>query len=285
MNWDDLRTVLAVSRAETLLGAAKRLGVNQTTVSRRVKAAEAALGARLFARVRGRHVATGLGVEVTTHAERIEAEVLALAARADKEGATLTGTVRLTAVTSILQGVLMPGLGELAHRHPDIHLDLIGADANLSFSRRETDLALRLGRPRSGQIVMRKLGDVPYGLYAPVGGTQDVPAQGGCWVAYDDSLDGLPEQRWLEHHRGTGVVVFRANGVRLLADAIAAGVGLGMLPRPIGDAHGGLMRVGAPEPLLYRELWLLIHEEIAAWPRIRAVVDWLVERAKATLDP
>lgn len=273
IDWRGLRFVLEVARCGTLSHAARRLGVDQTTVTRYIHTLESAVGAHLFQRIEGRYRPTAAGGEVIARAERVEAEILALQEGLN-ENALLTGRVRLTALVSIVDGLLAPALGAFAARYPDVVLELTGANDNFSFVRRETDVALRLGRPRHGRMIGRKLADVGFAVYGAKGRTRENLSR-ERWVAYGESLLHLPEARWLEAHLRGGVVVQRANAVRTLAWGVATGVGLGVLPCFVGDGDAALERIDATGPMPTRELWLLIHHELASWPRIRAVVDWI----------
>jgi len=280
LDWDDLRVALAVFRGGSLSAAARALEVNQTTVSRRMQGLEQALGGRLFDRHEGVHAPTALGTEVVAHGERVEAEMTALVAEVGAAGSSLSGAVRVTAVGSILSTVLAPGVGHFAACYPDIHMQLIGADANLSFTRRETDLALRMGRPRAGAMLARKLTDVNYGIYRARALDADVPEISDTrWVGFDDSLADIAEHRWLMRHLGTQRarvdIVMKTNSFQTLVAAIGAGAGRGILPCFIGDRDPQLVRLGERVPVLKRELWLLTHQELASWPRIQAVSEWI----------
>lgn len=291
MDWDDLRVALAVFRGGSLSAAARALEVNQTTVSRRLQGLEQALGGRLFDRREGVHTPTALGTEVLAHGERVEAEMTALMAEVGAAGSTLSGAVRITAVGSILSIVLAPGLGRFTADHPDIHIQMIGADANLSFTRRETDLALRMGRPRAGAMLARKLTDVDYGVYgarAVFPNGADVGENPAArWVGFDDSLADIAEHRWLMRHLGTQRarerIVMKTNSFQTLVAAIGAGVGRGIVPCFVGDHDPQLVRLGERAPVLKRELWLLTHQELVSWPRIQAVSEWIRGRV-AVMD-
>jgi len=280
LNWDDLRVALAVFRGGSLSAAARVLEVNQTTVSRRVQGLEHTLGGRLFDRHDGVHTPTALGGEVLAHGERVETEMTALMTDVGAPGSTLSGAVRITAVGSILSTVLAPGLGRFTVDYPDVHIQLIGADANLSFTRRETDLALRMGRPRTGAMLARKLTDVDYGIYGACAlGTEAGEDSMARWVGFDDSLADIAEHRWLMRHLGAQRarerIVMKTNSFQTLVAAIGAGVGRGIVPCFVGDRDPQLVRLGEQTPVLKRELWLLTHQELASWPRIQAVSQWI----------
>jgi DNA-binding transcriptional LysR family regulator len=152
MNWDDLRYILAIARAGTLAAAARQLGVNQTTVTRRLAAAEAAMGARLFERVEARLYPTKAGETAIARAAQVEAEVRALESGITHDDAAPAGLVRLTAVPILVNRFIIPALPRFHATYPRIELELIAEARNVSLSRREADIALRLARPEQGGI-------------------------------------------------------------------------------------------------------------------------------------
>ena len=214
MNWDDLRHLLAIARAGTLAGAARRLAVNQTTVARRLAALEAALGVRLFARAEGRLHPTKAGELALARAAEVEQEIEGLArgiAGTDRKPA---GLVRLTAVPILVNRLLVPALPALSARHPRIRLELIAESRNLSLTRREADLALRLARPESGAgLLTRRLGDLDYAVYGPRGKAGDRLA----WITYEEGLGHLPQARWIARQAGAALAPRRQRVVLRLA--------------------------------------------------------------------
>ncbi len=283
MDWDDVRFVVAIHHAGSLSGAARQLGVNQTTVARRLAALEGGLGATLFTRADGRQVATALGDAVAARGEAmaVEAEAIARLARDGGDGAA-AGNVRLTATESIAARFLVPRLGRFWRRWPHIALEIVPSSGTLNLTRREADMALRLARPRDSGVVARKVGE--FGC-APYGRAEDGPGFAGRrWVAYDDGLAHLPEARWAARMRGDAPVVLRSSHVLALLEAVRAGHGIGMLPCWLADADPDLMRLSEDVPVR-REAWLVIHAGLRRQARIRAVADWVAaEFAAAGAD-
>ncbi len=161
LDWNDLRYLLAVARGGTLAGAAKGLGVDDSTVSRRVARLEARLEARLFERAGdGRLRPTPAGAEALERAERMELEVEGLRDSVTGADAVCAGTVRLTSVPLLVNRLLVPALPGLLDRHPALNLELVADPSDLSLRRREADIALRLARPRSGgrSVLARRIG-------------------------------------------------------------------------------------------------------------------------------
>ena len=276
MNWDDLRHLLAIARAGTLSGAARRLAVNQTTVARRLAALEAALGVRLFDRAEGRLHPTKAGEIALARAAEVEQEIEALAqgvAGADREPA---GLVRVTTVPILVNHLLVPAVPALSARHPRIRLELIADSRNLSLTRREADLALRLSRPESGVgLLTRRLGDLDYAVYGPRGKAGNRLA----WITYEEGLSHLPQARWIARQAGAALAPLAVSDAEALVHAIRTGLGKSLLPCLIADREQGLRRLG--KPAFQRELWLLAHREQRHHGRIATVIAWIEETMKS----
>jgi DNA-binding transcriptional LysR family regulator len=284
MNWDDVRYLLAVEREGSLAAAARKLKVDETTVSRRLRALERALGARLFERVEGRWSATPSGEAALALGRRIEEEMIALAHSVDDRAVDVAGLVRVTALEALLSGYLVRHAADLRAAHPRLLLEFIGGHRNLSLSRREADIAVRLARPQAGSLVIRELADCGFGVYGARSAAATFNAGASAdrnWVAYDDTLHHLPEMRWLLEKAPLERLVLRSNSLSALVEAVARGVGLGVLPCFLADARNDLVRLSGPTPEVSREFWLLVHEELRSSARIRAVADWLVARFDA----
>jgi len=252
------------------------LKIGQTTVARRLAALEAALGVRLFERAEGRLHPTKAGELALARAAEVEQEIEGLArgiAGSDREPA---GLVRLTAVPILANRLLVPALPALNARHPRIRLELIAEPRNLSLTRREADLALRLSRPESGAgLLTRRLGDLDYAVYGPRGKAGDRLA----WITYEEGLGHLPQARWIARQAGAALAPLAVSDAEALVHAIRAGLGKSLLPCLIADRERGLKRLG--EAVLQRELWLLAHREQRHHGRVAAVIAWIEELVKA----
>lgn len=279
MNWDDLRILVVLAREKTLAAAARRLGVDQTTVARRLRALEDSLGAVLFERDEGQWRLTAFGQCALERAERIEEDVAGIFRSAEAEAQNVSGVVRLTSVASLNSDYLVHRLPDLYARHPGIVIDLVDSDANLNIARREADVAIRLSRPESGDFIIRKLAVMGLAIYESAR-PEVVPDRSG-WVAYDEELMHVPEMRWLEAHRGDEPIRLRNNSTRTLCGAVSGGIGRGILPAFVADMEPDLRRSGPGDIVLSRDLWLVIHREARETPRIAVVADWLIERFTA----
>lgn len=281
LDWNDVRYALAVARSGSLAAAARALAVNQTTVARRLRVLESAVGTPLFERLKGQFAPTPAGEALMERGLRIEQEIAALRHLGTDNEAQVCGVVRLTAVEAVVSHYLARHLAELRARHPGLAVELIASSRSLDLSRREADLAIRLARPQSGDFVVRRLASLAYGVY----GAGSAPAEDGwgdChWLAYEHSLAHVPEMRWLVERVDSERIVLRCNNMDALATAVIDGLGLAVLPRLVGNRHTALRCLSGEQPVLSREIWLVIPRELRHVPRIRAVGDWLAERFHA----
>jgi len=275
LQWDDVRHFLALAREGSLSGAARALKVEHSTVARRVDALEQALRLRLFDRLpRGWHL-TPEGEALAQHAQRMEDEALAFG-RAALGVATLSGTVRLSAPPVVASHFLVPRLGPLRRRWPDIRLEVVGEAREANLTRREADLALRLSRPSAPGLVARPLAEMGYGLFAtPKWAAR--PATEWEFVGYDESLRQVPQQQWLDSLTAGRPTVLRSNDLAGLYQAARAGLGVTALPYFLGNRDDVLVRLPAYDCPTRRKLWLVLHPDLRRSPRVRAVADAIAE--------
>jgi len=270
MEWSDLRYVLTIARAGTLAAAARRLGVNQTTAARRLAAAEAALKARLFERRDGVLHPTRAGEAAIARAAQVEQEVRALEQGIGGADAAAAGTVRVTAVPILANRLLIPAVPRLFARHPRLRVELTAEPRNLSLTRREADVALRLARPETGAALARRIGRLDYAVYA----ARRRKADALPWITYEEGLSHLPQARWIAA-QGHETAPLLLNDAEAIVQAVRAGLGKSPLPWFVGEREVGLTRLS--RVVLAREIWLMVHRDLRAQARIAAVIDWLTE--------
>ena len=282
MDWNDLRYILAVSRAGTLAAAARRLAVDQTTVARRLDVVQRALGARLFDRADGALRPTKAGVAAIGHAVRIEQEVALLEQGTSHVDEKVAGLVRLTAVPLLINRLIMPGVAVLQGHHALLRLELLADLHNLSLTRREADIALRLARPETGRALLaRRLGHLDYAVYGLRGGRRRMP-----WITYEEGLTHLPQARWIDAAaEDEPRAPLAVNDAEPLLQAVLAGLGKSLLPCFVADREPRLRRLSSAAPVLSREVWLLTHNDLRRQARIAAVVDWLADLVKGLARP
>lgn len=263
MDWRDLKIAWMLDRHGSHLAAGRALGVDATTVGRRIAALEADAGAALFVRGPGGWRATAEGRRVIEVAGRIAEEVRSLSR--DLVVDRVAGTVRLTTLDVVATTLLLPHLPALRARHPDLLLDLRCTAQVLDLASGQADVAIRLQRPTEAGVRVRRIGTVWLGVHAHPDALPD-PA-----LVVMGSLDRpLPETRWLLEALPGAAIALRTDSVPVAYDAIHRGVGAGIVP--VGTP--GLLRLDAGDAL-ERPLWRVVPEAIADTPRVRAVTDWL----------
>jgi DNA-binding transcriptional LysR family regulator len=294
LDWNDLRSILAIARQGSLQGAARALGVNHSTVFRRLNALEARLGARLFDRSARGYALTAAGEHMLASAERVEDEILGLERRLLGGDVRLSGTLRVTTTDTLVHGLLGPHLQAFQAAYPAIELELVTGNAFFDLSKREADVALRPSRHPGDAMVGRKLGEIAVALY----GARDylsacgrpsssTALDGHALITGDASLGHLPATRWLAERTPAGATVLRCNSWLSQLAAARAGLGLAALPCFLADPAPELIRILPPEPALAGELWLLTHPDLRRTARVRAFMDTLargLRRERARLE-
>lgn len=281
-SWDDLRIFLAVQRRTSHGGAARLLGVNPSTVGRRVAALEVALGTRLFDRTPAGVTLTPAGTTLLARATRIEEEAFALERELGGTDARITGTVRLTLSDGILHYLVLPALDELRRAHPAITLELRPDTRSLDLARREADIAIRLVRPRGASLVARRCGSLRQGLYA----SQSYLARRGTprsvadlrqhdFVGFDASLDHLSAARWLTRLVPDPRWTVRASATTPQVLACLEGAGLTILSTVVAARELRLVPVLPSIRPPDLDVWLAVDHDLRKTARIAAVMEWL----------
>ncbi len=288
LDWGHLRFFLELARTGSHARAASRLGVDRNTVARHVAALEEELGLPLFERGPQGWSQTAAGQELAGLASRVEEDVLALTRPAAARDPALRGSARLTTVPHLATHLLAPALPALHRRHPGLVLAVVADERAFNLSRREADLAVRIGRPRDAGLVTRRLADLAHAFYAAPGtepaGRGAVDLRADPFLEEEVPANG-PHERWLDEVAPQRRVVHRCNSTTALAEAARHGLGVAVLPCYLGDPDPRLRRLAGPEPDP-QEIWLLVHGDLRRTPRIRAVIEWLdeiVERARPAL--
>lgn len=284
LDWDDLRFFLAVAREGSLSTAAVALGVTQPTVGRRIAAFQRRLGARLFVPSASGQALSASGRRLLPHAERMEAEGLAAARAVTGRDVGLRGRVRITASEWMVGAVLGPMLRSFVPRHLELELELVADVRHLSLERRDADIAIRPSRFQQPDIVQLELATLAFGLYASDAylaerGVPDFSRQceGHRLIAMSEELTKIIDVEWLPELTAKASVVVRTNGRAPMASMAAAGVGITCLPRFLGDATAQLRLLQTPVPAPERALWLGLHHDARAVPRVKACVAFLRE--------
>jgi DNA-binding transcriptional LysR family regulator len=269
-DWDALRIFLALTRARTLAAAARKLGVDETTVARRLARLEKDMGTALMERGPGGLALTAAGEAVRAAAEQMESAALSAERRALGADRELSGRVRVTAPEILGRYFVLPALQAVHQRHPGIDLELISTITRLDVIRREADVAIRTIRPTDPGLVARKLARMAVAPY--VRRSRKRPAQLGA-VSYIEGMR-LP-LRNVEDRVPDGRVALRTNSIATVFDAVRLGWGAGDLPCFVGDVTPQLERAFPDEKPEFLDVWLVVHADVQRTSRVRTLMEEL----------
>jgi len=282
LDWEDVRFFAALARHATLAATARALKVTHATVSRRLANLETTLGLALFSRSAHGFALNAAGAAALAEVAQMEMAACALMEKR-ASASTVAGRVRITVARVFADGFLAERLAPLAAQHPQLELELVATSRNLSLARREAEIALRLARPASGELIARRVATLDYGFYASPEYAAEV-ASGAVpsFIAFDDASEFVPEAGWSKRFTAGKHVSLRANSQCAQAAAARAGAGVAVLPGLLARALTGLQPVEFAEQPPARELWMLMRPDVARLARVRAVADHLVRMFEET---
>lgn len=289
IEWSDLRHFLAVARHGSTLKAAGALGVNQSTVHRRLAELERRVGHPLVVRHPTGYRLTETGQSLLPYAQSVENAVTALERRIDGLDSGLEGTIRLTCPEPIMARLAASPLLEKFHqRYPGLRIEFAMSDRYLDLSRGEADVALRSGDPEDTDLVGRRIADSVWAVYASKSyvqhhGRPESAADLGrhSVVGFDGSMASHRAARWIAEVAPKAIIAARNNSVLGVLLAVKSGVGVAPLPTTIADADEELVQVLPPVPELARGWYLLAHPSLRHTPRVSALFDFIIEELPA----
>lgn len=283
MNWDDVRLFLSVARSGQFLSAARKLGVNHATLSRRISALEAAIGTQLFLRSTNGCELTEEGQRLLAGAERMETEMLNAQANLGRVDTAVAGTVRIGAPDGLGVSFLAPRLGRLTARYPELKIQLVPVPRSFSLSQREADIAITIERPEQGRLMFSKLTDYSLGLYvseaylAEYGTPADVEAlKRHRRIGYVEDLIFSPSLNYTGEIMRDWDAAFEISSATGQTEAVRSGAGIGILHNYIAGQYPELLRI-MPHLGISRSYWTAYHESARQLVRVRTVVDFLQE--------
>lgn len=289
LRWDDARVFLAIARAGTLSGAAARMGAGLATVSRRIERLEVALGLTLFSRHQSGYRLTDDGAALLERAEALE-EAAAAFAEGSAAQSAVAGRVRLATAEMLANEVVIPALPGLLRRYPDLTLEIVTDVSAVNLHRREADLAVRMVKPERGNVTVRRLGGVGFGLYASRGYADAREERPGAapfasdrFIAWSEAYGRLAAAQWVERTLRGRAPALVATTLSAQLAAVSAGIGIAVLPHFLADRHDLICLkrdLGADQ-----EIWLAIHAGLARSRRVRVVSEYLADLIqRAELD-
>ncbi len=283
LDWDSLRYFLEVARTQRVSAAARKLGVEHTTVSRRIRALETELDTLLFEKSRSAgFVLTDDGQRLFVHAEQMESVVHTARENLSGIGQALSGHLRIGATEGFGSYVLTPLAADFQRRYPHITLDILPVPRFVSLSKREADLAITIERPQRGPYVCSKLCDYTLRLYgtpgylanhAPITRREDLADH--TFIGYVDELLFSERLRYLEDLLPASKVVLRSTSVVAQYHAALQGQSLAILPCFIAAQDPRLKPVLEDEIAITRSFWMYCHEDLRKLKRVTALWEFI----------
>ncbi|MEM5502677.1 LysR family transcriptional regulator [Ahrensia kielensis] len=286
MDWNLVRDFLAVARTGSLNRAAQKLGVNASTVGRRIETLEGTLGVHLFQRSQTGYVLTDEGEGLIARAEAFEEASIAFERRAEASG-NVEGRVLLATTENLANFLIIPALPDFRAQHPKLRLEILTDIRAVNLNRREADLALRMVRPTQGNVSIRRLGTMHNGLYGSVDYVERRQAESkekdtgrfdeDEFISWPEHYGDLPAAQWINRVlQGRAPALVTSSLYAQLA-AARAGLGLAVLPCFMGDAEPVLRNVPSDADVIVQEFWLAIHTDLVNSARVRVVANFLTE--------
>ncbi len=281
-DWDDLKFLLALQRVATLTEAGRLTGVDESTVSRRLKRLESLFGTPLIVkRGSGRYEVSDEAATILHHAENMEQDAMAIRDRLGLLAGKVAGTVRISSVPFIINRILIPNLPALQAANPELVVELLPEAKNVDLTKREADMAIRFSRPDRGglDVKAQKLGDMAFDLFCAA----ELPAASEAdlsWIGYDETNASLPQARWIESlcsAEGESLSALRVADLDSALEAVVEGHGKSALPRSVCSQDDRLRTlIGQNKvPQVTRPVWLLAHASHSRRRPVVAVKKWI----------
>lgn len=280
-NWDDMRIALEVVRQGKISAAASVLGINHTTVSRRISELEKAMGVRLFDRLHGGFKATQAGHDLARAAQNMEAERMALDLRLGGLDRVLKGKIVVTASQLLVQTHLNAMFAEFVDLHPEIELLVLASNDLLNLNRREADVAIRINNEPPETLIGQRLCTQRTGIFATKEYAEQVrvdPAAVVNWVGFK-WWAGVPKAS-LAQYPNPRIKITYDDMVAVFA-AVKQGIGLGRMPLFLGHSDPVLTRLTEIASQPYIDIWLLSHRDLKEVKRLRIFKAFIASRFRA----
>lgn len=282
LHWDDVQVFLSVVAHRTVSGAARALGVNHSTVLRRIASLEASLGTRLFDRLPAGYALTASGHDFAERLAGLSEQVDAAQRAVMGLDVEIRGTIRLTSTDTLVHGMLMPLVARFCDKHPGVQVQLSVNNTLMNLTQREADVAVRGSNRPPQHLVGRRVGCIRTALYASKAYLASADGQhtdvaDHRWVAPDEGMAHLDQARWLARHVNPSRIAVRVDSLVGMVEAVAQGAGVGLLLCPLADPRPELVQLAPPEPALDTAIWILTHPDLRDVARIRAFTSFLFD--------
>ncbi|MBU8819665.1 LysR family transcriptional regulator [Mycolicibacterium goodii] len=281
---DSLGIFVEVARSGRLTEAAKHLGLDQSTVSRRMSQLERSVGQRLFHRDHSGWTLTDAGIRLLVHAEAVEAAIQAAREDLLESNSALQGSVRVLTPDGFGSHLVNPSLTQIRRAFPELAIELVSSNQHTSLSTREFDVAVSIERPAARAVTVAKLADFEMGAYGapaylearrPIKSVEDLGDHHFVW--YVEGALALPTYEALFQAVPNVKLTILTNTIATQVEAAVQGLCLGYLPTWIGDATPGIVRIDTVDISMPNSYWLVVPTQFARLARVRAITRCIVD--------
>ena len=276
MDWQDLHCFLALARNGSMSAAAKELNVDHATVSRRIAALESFLGLRLTERLPRRTTLTEHGKIIASEADEMNIIADRICIQAKSLSAAPSANISVSASPAVAACLIAPAVADFIESYPNISLSLSGVSHHVHLNKGEADIAVRLARPDDPDLLARRIGTMRFGLYASPSWLEKAPEQ-WVFIAYENSLKHVTQQKWLESLLDGRPVIFKASDLMTQQQAARKGLGVVTLPCFMGDADNSLVKLPLKTCPPVRSIWLVAYPEYRRNPSAVLVMEFLAD--------
>lgn len=282
--WDDFRLVRTIAQHRSLGGAAEALGINNSTVFRRLNALEEQLGVRIFERARSGYLLTSAGEEMVTLAAQMSESILEFERRIAGQDVRPSGELRVTTTDTIFSHLVAPIFCAFRQKYPEISLDFVIDNRTLNLSRRDADVAIRASVDPPQSLIGRRVATIAWGAYASVALIEqlglDINDRASLlgpkarWLGFGEPIGATAGARWLDANLTPDAIGVKVNMVSTLGSAIESGLGIGLLPCFMAAKMRGILRLKVLDPGSETGLWVLTHPDLKKAARVRAFLEF-----------
>ena len=283
LNWEDLRFVLKVAQTGSIAAASKALGVNRTTVLRRINQLESDLDYRLFDRMGSGYALAPGAEQLLESAIEVEKTIDELQRRILGKEVLLEGSIRVTTTDSLLITTVVPHLESFRQQHPNIELEVTISNHQLNLSQRDADVAIRPGKQIPDNLVGRQLGTMQFGLYANESYIREHPSKNleeHRWIGMENPILNSPPGKWMQERVPHSAICIRTDSFVTMRAMAETGMGIALLPQNLAERTKVLKRIIQPEPNLENNIWVVTHPDLQRAARIHAFMEHMFHTIK-----
>lgn len=273
-SWDDLKTVISIGEYGNLSRAADMMGINHSTLFRRLDAIESSLSQVLFLRRRSQYVPTKAGAALIALGHRIKDDISDVLQNIKEDECGFSGEIRVTTSDALLQDYLNPLIASFIRINPHISFQVSTGNESVNLFDGGADIAFRATTEVPEHLSGLKVGSAFWAVYGLREHWENkrpdlATLSEHRWVSFSYDMSRLNAFLWIEKNIPEKNIIFRGDSVLSVASAMASGMGLGILPCMHGNQIDKLVRISPEVEGVGEDIWLLAHPDVRKSAKIR----------------